>query len=95
MFRPDCMHFPIGSPLISVGALAALRDLIGTLRTAASGAMATLDQPLKEGVDEATSDTHEHAVQPAAARGTGRSSAELPRKSKHSIWMADLAQDGH
>ena len=95
MFRPDCMHFPIASPLISVGALAALRDLIGTLRTAASGAMATLDQPLKEGVDEATSDTHEHAVQPAAARGTGRSSAELPRKSKHSIWMADLAQDGH
>ena len=31
MFRPDCMHFPIGSPLISVEALAALRDLIAAV----------------------------------------------------------------
>src|SRR3954471_23707345 len=45
MVRPACMHCPMGSPLISVGPLAALRDLIGTLRTPARGAMATLDQP--------------------------------------------------
>src|SRR4051812_45983308 len=68
MFRPNCMHFHIGSPLISVEALAALRDLIGAVRTPASGAMATLNHPPKEGVDEATSNTNEHAVQPAAAR---------------------------
>ena len=76
MFRADCMHFPIGSPLISVEALVALRDLIGALQAPASGLMDTLDQPPKEGVDEATSDTHEHAVQPAAARRTGRNTAK-------------------
>jgi hypothetical protein len=45
MFRSDCLHFPLGSPLISVEALAALRDLIGALRMPASGAMATLNHP--------------------------------------------------
>lgn len=75
MFRPDCLHFPLGSPLISVEALAALRDLIGALRMPASCAMASLNQPPKEGVDEATSDTTEHAVQPAAARRASSSIA--------------------
>ena len=76
MFQPDCLRFPLGSPLISVEALAALRDLIGALRMPASVAMATLNQPPKEGVDEATSNTNEHAIQPAAARRTGSSIAK-------------------
>jgi hypothetical protein len=75
MFRSDCMHFPIGSPRIFVEALAALRDLIGALRAPTGGAMATLNQPPKEGVDEATSYANEHAVQPAAARRAGGSTA--------------------
>jgi hypothetical protein len=48
MFRPESMHFPLGSPLISVEALAALHDLIGALRTPASCDMASLSQPPKE-----------------------------------------------
>jgi hypothetical protein len=75
MFRPESMHFPLGSPLISVEALATLRDLIGALRTPASCDIASLSQPPKEGVDEATSDVNKHAVQPAAPRRAGSSTS--------------------
>jgi hypothetical protein len=58
MFRPESMHFPLGSPLISVEALAALRDLIGTLRTPVSCDMPSLSQPPREGVAEAMMPTN-------------------------------------
>ena len=76
MFRPDCMHVPLGPPLISVEALAALRDLIAALRAPASCDMASLNRPPKEGVDEATSDTNEYAVQPAVSRGASSSTSK-------------------
>jgi len=54
MFQADCLHFSLGRPMVSVTAMAALRDLIGALQKPASGGMATLNQPPKEGEDEAT-----------------------------------------
>ena len=84
MFRPESTHFPLGSPLISVEALAALRDLVGALRTSASCDMASLSQPPKEGVDEATSDVNEHAVQPAAPRRAGSSTSSQQTKRTRS-----------
>jgi len=85
MFRPESMHFSLGSPLISVEALAALRELIEALRTPASCDMASLSQSPKEGVDEATSDTNKHAVQPPAARRTrgSTSSQQTENSSSH------------
>jgi len=89
MFRPDCLHFSLGRPMVSVAAMAALRDLIGVLQTSASGAIATLSQSPKEGVDEATTDTNKHAVQPAVARrargGTARQQAEGTRPRSRGV----------
>ena len=83
MFRPESMHFSLGSPLISVEALAALRDLIEALRTPASCDMASLSQPPKEGVDEATSDTNKPAVQsPAARRASSNTSNQQTKRTR-------------
>ena len=83
MFRPESMHFSLGSPLISVEALAALRELIEALRTPASCDMASLSQSPKEGVDEATSDANKHAVQPPAARRTrGSTSSQQTERTR-------------
>src|ERR1043166_1010689 len=80
MFRPESLHFSIGSPLISVEALSALRDLIDALRRPASCDMASLSQPPKEGVDEATSDANQHSVQSAAARRARSSTSSQQRE---------------
>ena len=38
MFQLDCLHFSLRRPMVSVAAMAVLRDLIGALRTPASQA---------------------------------------------------------
>ena len=48
MFRPECVDFSIGPPLIAVEALAALHDLVGTLQTPSNCGMASLNRLPKE-----------------------------------------------
>jgi len=52
MFRPECAYLTLGSPIVSVEALAALRDLLDTLRARPQCDMHSLDQSSEEGVNE-------------------------------------------
>ncbi len=71
MFRPEWAYLALGRPVVSVEALAALRDLLDTLRAQPQSDMHSLDQSSPEGVNEAASDaaqrhfgsqgTHKHS----------------------------------
>src|SRR5579884_4022781 len=80
MFRPECAYLALGSPIVSVEALAALRDLLDTLRARPQCDMHSLDQSSKEGVNEAASDATQHAVHPAPARRAGGSNSRRQAK---------------
>lgn len=67
MFTPDCADFAIGAPVISVGALAELRELLNLLRPSAACDKAVLRTMPKEGTDEASAETTTRSVKPSAS----------------------------
>jgi hypothetical protein len=71
MFNPESTNLTLGSPAISVGALAELRDLIDALQSPPPCGIASLNHPAKEGVNEATSEPQPRAIQPPSPRNPG------------------------
>jgi hypothetical protein len=49
MFSPDCTRLSLGRPVISVGALLELRDVLATLRQASICGKSSLERVSKEG----------------------------------------------
>ena len=71
MLSPDCKRFSLGRPVISVGALLELRDVLATLRQASIYDEPSLERVSKEGVNEATSESNDSTAKSAAQRRTG------------------------
>ncbi len=76
MFNPTAASLVIAPPMISIEALATLRDLISTLHPTASCDMDSLNQSPKERANEAISpDAQQQAVQLTAGHNTASDGA--------------------
>ena len=62
---PDCVEFGIGAPVISVGALAELRELLNVLQSTAQCGKAVLRTMPKEGKDEDSAEANPRSVKPS------------------------------
>src|SRR5205814_1948601 len=67
MLSPDCSRFSFGSPLISVEALCAVRDLLAAWQTPFNCGKAWLKSPAKEGGDETIAKANQPADESAAS----------------------------
>ena len=80
MFSPDCTRLSLGRPVISVGALVELRDLLNTLQHSAGCGKPSLKSLPKEGKNEAISEANGAAVKPATDRRSGSNGARRQTK---------------
>jgi len=80
MFSPDCTRLSLGRPVISVGALVELRDLLNVLQQFPGCGKPSLKSLPKEGENEATSEANHSTAKTATDRRTGSSGARKQTK---------------
>ena len=74
MFSPECLHFTVGPPLISVAALAQLREVLNTVHVPSCDKNAGI--PSQETMHEATAQAIEPAIESLPAEPAERSSTQ-------------------
>lgn len=94
MLSPECGHFSLGSPMVSVEALGKLHSLLTACQVRSTCGNALLESPVKEGGNETTSEAIPAADESAASRRTRNRGSRPQAKGTEPYIDRDTNQRG-
>jgi hypothetical protein len=94
MLNPECEHFFLGSPVVSIEALRKLHSLLTACQVRSTCGNALLESPAKEGGNETTSEAIQAADESAASRRTRDRSSRPQAKGIGTYTDGDTNQRG-